>query len=267
MQPTTVSASIEADYQRDGYILLSDVVTEEGVAVLVEAGTRALAVDRPQRILDPTSGHIRVLFDIHNLDPLFGELVNEALFVDLATRLLGGEAYVLQTQLNPKSPFDEVSWDWHTDFGFWHTRDGMRSPQVLTVMLFLEDSTTENGPVVVVPGSHLEDLPGHTVPLELYEPGNKDERYHLSEEVVAELVERRGMEVLTAGAGSLIVFDGRVVHSSQANTSPRGRMAVIIRYNRLANTLPEIGNPRVEWKVTRSPRPLEPRAMRFVQTT
>lgn len=107
--------------------------------------------------------------------PLFTELATSDALRGLAGGILRAEAFVARSILFDKCP--EANWDvpWHQDttiavaeraeapgFGPWSVKDGVphvRPPaavleRMVTLRLHLDPCGAENGPLLVVPGSH-----------------------------------------------------------------------------------------------------------------
>jgi len=68
-------------------------------------------------------------------------------------QLLREDTYLHQSRLNPKQDFGGGVWSWHQDFGTWHKVDGMPEPHCVMTMIFLDDCTAVNAPLLIVPGS------------------------------------------------------------------------------------------------------------------
>jgi ectoine hydroxylase len=246
----TLTDRMMTDYRELGYITLPGAVDPDGVA---ELRKRAAELTRrgagPERILEPDGETVRTIFNVHELDPFYAEVATCKAVMGTARELLGEDVYVLQTQLNPKPGFDTVAWRWHSDYLFWHTRDGMLQPRVLTATVYLHDVTPYNGAILAVPRSHLKTVwevaeEGENLPC-----GVKDGNSAPSHTVIRELAEENGLEYLTGSAGSVMFLDAQTLHCSSANQSPFDRGILIIRFNAVGNPLPAIANPRANWKV------------------
>src|SRR3569832_376963 len=99
---------------------------------------------------------------------------------------------------------------------------------MLTELVMLDESTTDNGPLKCVPGSHKHGLieafydtvttsyPLHIVPDEYLEK-------HFAQIPEAEM---------TGAPGTVVLFCGNLVHSSKENTSIEGRRNLYFAYNR-----------------------------------
>jgi Phytanoyl-CoA dioxygenase (PhyH) len=75
---------------------------------------------------------------------------------------------------------------------------------------------------MLVPGSHREQVP-------------RTETGVLGAEAIAQLCRRQGITAVSAPAGSVVYFDGQVVHGSAPNVTPFDRRVLYITYNHCDN--------------------------------
>lgn len=248
-----------ASYHRDGYLLLTDVFTTDEISALASEA-ELMRDGSSQRILEQDGQLVRSVYGVHLLSDLFARLNQDARALTPAMQLLEDDVYVHQTQLNPKASFRGDVWEWHQDFLFWQREDGMPTPRVINVSVFLDDVTPFNGPIFIIPGSHRYDLDGRTrTEGEGFEKTvNADLRHKVEMSALAELVDRHGMVSLTAARGSVLLFGSQVLHCSPPNLSPYPRTILFIRYNSIHNTLHDVPNPRPRWVACRDPEIVRP---------
>lgn len=101
---------------------------------------------------------------------------------------------------------------WHQDC---HYVPG--PPETVTCWCPLQDVDWLMGPLLVAPGSHVEPLP------HIDGPNGRKVCYPGEDDIAAVLMKR----------GDVLLFDGRLLHSSQVNLSDRIRFSVQIRYSPL----------------------------------
>lgn len=173
-----MSAAWLADLERDGFALLPDAIP----AAAIESLLRALA--------EPVGSGVRrreTVYAIRNLLdlPEVAEFARSAGVRALVEPVLGPGAFAVRGILFDKTP--DANWKvaWHQDltiavrerrevpgFGPWSEKAGVASVQpppvvlerMLTVRVGLDPCGPENGPVVVLPGSHAQGrLSGATI--------------------------------------------------------------------------------------------------------
>jgi ectoine hydroxylase len=250
-----LSAEQVGRYDRDGFILLEDVFSEEEVnALIAEVGrmTRDPAiVRREETITEPSSNAVRSIFRVHVLSAALARLTRDPRLLNVARQLLGSEVYIHQSRANMKPGFKGKEFYWHSDFETWHIEDGMPSMRALSCSVLLTDNNECNGPLMLVPGSHRQFIAcvGET-PDENYKKSLKKQEYGVPDPVSLQLlVEQGGIQAMTAKAGSVVFFDCNTMHGSNGNISPWPRANVFMVYNSVENTLgqPKYGlTPRPE---------------------
>jgi len=154
--------------------------------------------------LDPNEHNVRV-FNLLELDAIFRELIRHPLAIDLVTALLGPDFLISNFTANIALPGSQ-SMKLHSDQGI-VVPEPWFHPWSINVIWCLDDIDTENGATRYIPGSHKirwkSELPenaiGKAVPFE-------------------------------AQAGSIVVMDGRIWHTSGANVSKSRERALLFGY-------------------------------------
>ncbi len=144
-------------------------------------------------------------------------------------QLLGNDVYVHQSRINMKQTNGSIV-AWHQDFGTYHRVDGVPEARGIMAAVFLDDVTAANAPLLAVPGSHREGLVS-TARIDPTVPDHEKVakyRYDITDDTMADLVERYGLEVITADAGSLLLMDMTVVHGSSVNITPLRRLLLYV---------------------------------------
>jgi len=248
------------EYEENGFVCLPGVFSDDEVDALLAETSRLALLDIPQRILESDGELVRSIYAVHSLSDTFGRLVRDVRSLEPARQLLDGDVYIHQTQLNPKAPLRGDAWEWHQDYVFWARDDGMPTSRVLNVAVLLDEVTEFNGPLFVIPGSHRTVLDEDT---KTYSNGwentlTADLRHKVTIGALAELVRQYGMASVKGPRGTVVIFHGRILHSSPPNLSPFPRTVLFTRYNSVDNALRPMANPRPEWLACRDPRPLTP---------
>ncbi|MEU7428732.1 phytanoyl-CoA dioxygenase family protein [Streptomyces sp. NPDC040750] len=248
-----------ATYDEQGYLLTGLTLSPEETACLKEEFAALSMQDTPDRILEKDGKTVRGLHGCHQRSAVFHDLVRHPLLLTTAMAVLGSEVYVHQFKINAKMPMSGDVWPWHQDYIFWQREDGMVRPNVVNVAVLLDDATEINGPLLFVPGSHKlglidVDRSGSAVAGgEAWSSGlSADLDYTISGELLAELTAEHGIEPMRGPAGSVMIFDSRIVHGSGTNMSPHSRGMALVTYNRLDNALAQVSTPRPEFLAART---------------
>jgi len=249
------------DYDRDGFLMLENLLPENEVAaILAEIGRMSrdpAIIRREESITEPGSDAVRSIFMVHTLSAMISRLVRDPRLINVARQILGSEVYVHQSRANMKPGFKGKEFYWHSDFETWHVEDGMPAMRALSCSVLLSDNNACNGPLMLVPGSHRHFIScvGET-PQDHYKQSLKKQEYGVPDPVSLQLLaEQGGIRPMTGKAGSVVFFDCNTMHGSNSNISPWPRANVFTVYNSIENALvpPKYGlDPRPEHIATRA---------------
>ncbi len=261
-----ITARQAAAFDRDGYMLLENIFSDEEVAFLQRAAGGLLAdpeaLDSDTIVTEPQSDEIRSIFEIHRQSPVMARLASDARLAGVARFLLGDEVYIHPSRLNYQPGFKGREFYWHSDFETWHVEDGMPRMRALSMSVLLAENTPNNGPLMVIPGSHRIYLTcvGET-PDNHYLSSLKRQEYGVpDEDSLAELAHAHGIVAPTGKPGTVILFDCNLMHGSNGNITPFPRANAFLVYNAVSNRLQKpfgVDKPRPWFLADRgAPEPL-----------
>lgn len=188
-----------AALERDGHAVVPDVLgpveVEHAVDRLWAASAESQRRGIPSHIpvLDPNDANVRV-FDLVDLDPLFGSLLEHPVADEIVSRFLGPGYIVSNFTANIARPGSRSMFI-HSDQSLVVPEPWLQ-PWAVNVIWCLSDVRFENGATLHVPGSH---------------------RVTTRSELPDDLESR--LEPFRAPAGSILVMDGRMWHTSGANVT------------------------------------------------
>ncbi|HQT74554.1 MAG TPA: phytanoyl-CoA dioxygenase family protein, partial [Acidiphilium sp.] len=149
-------------YDTNGYLVLENVFDAAEIALLQSESMDLLAdpagLDRETVITERGSDEVRSIFAIHAQNELLGRLAADSRIAGVARFLLDDDVYIHQSRLNYKPGFEGKEFYWHSDFETWHVEDGMPRMRALSMSILLAENTANNGPLMVIPGSHRKYL-------------------------------------------------------------------------------------------------------------
>jgi ectoine hydroxylase-related dioxygenase (phytanoyl-CoA dioxygenase family) len=230
-------------YEENGYLLLPNYFSRAEVDVLAAELPSVFADESPRRVTE-TNDAVRSVYGSHMSNDVFKCLTRHPRLVGPAMEVLGSAVYVYQFKVNAKVAFDGDVWQWHQDYIFWLKEDGLPSPRIINVIVFLSDVNEFNAPLLVIPRSHKEgiiDVPA------IHDPPTTAEnskwisnltaklKYSVDKSTVARLVQQYGLEALKGPAGTVLFFDSNLVHASANNISPYDRNMILITFNSVEN--------------------------------
>ncbi|UXC91465.1 ectoine hydroxylase [Sphingobium sp. RSMS] len=263
-----ISMSQAEQFDRDGYLVLENLFSDEEVTFLQREAGKLLsdphALEEETVISEPESREIRSIFRIHAQSPVIARLAADQRLADVARFLLDDEVYIHQSRLNYKPGFQGKEFYWHSDFETWHVEDGMPRMRALSMSVLLAENTPHNGPLMLVPGSHHSFLTcvGET-PEDHYRTSLKRQEYGVpDEDSLAELAHQHGIVAPTGKPGSVVIFDCNIMHGSNGNITPFPRANAFLVYNAVSNRLVTpfgVDKPRPEFIAARGePQPIVP---------
>lgn len=152
------TAKLKADYDRDGYVVVEGMIPPTLLADLraetdrmVEAAREGRLIGRHFDIIETVTGpELRRIADPEDAAEIYDHAMRFDPLVDLVAELLGGTCRFDHGKLNFKPPSGGGALDWHQDYAFYP----QTNQDMLAVGIMIEDCTEENGPLMVVPGSH-----------------------------------------------------------------------------------------------------------------
>lgn len=236
-----LSLSSVQKYHEDGFLLLENVFTPEEVRLMTKELGTLLEDDGPRRVIE-ANGEIRSYYGAHQVNDLYKEVCCMKKLVEPVQQILDSEVYIHQTKVNFKKAMRGNWWEWHQDYPYWKIEDGMTSPRVVSAMLYLDDVTEFNGPLLVVPGSHKHGVVNFE---DKNSVGGEQEatwtganlKYTISQSILEDAFTQDNIVSTVAKAGSVLLFHGNIFHASNCNMSPFDRKTYIITYNSVENVV------------------------------
>lgn len=206
-----VSSRIVEQYEKDGYLIFPDVLDED---LMQEAKEHVDWLIRKNPGLRPENLHTNLLHD----DPFWLRLVSDDRLLDIAEAFVGPDIALFASHYICKPAFSGQPVLWHQDGSYWPL-DPMK---VVTLWLAVDDSTTENGCLRVIPGTHK---------LQLQEmKGNFDVDNVLGSEIEKKYVDESKAVDIVLKSGSVSIHHPNIIHGSKANRSEHRRCGLTIRY-------------------------------------
>ena len=124
---------------------------------------------------------------------------------------------------------------WHQDWARWDDPISMSPwPQQVFLNWYLTDTTSENGCLRVIPGSHRQRLDLHSHLVAPHEGGG----YDVKETNDWMFCDHPQAVDVPVPAGHLLIGDARVLHGTRANASTERRTVLLGWYYRKSNAVP-----------------------------
>jgi len=221
-------------FRRDGAVVVEDAITPEALSALCaefsawvdESRTQTAAYGqicdgRPRFDLDDDHTaerpSLRRVASPTDISKTYCDVAFDSAMTDMAADLVGPNVRFHHAKVNSKLPKTKTVVKWHQDFTF----DPHSNDDTLTALLFLDDVTMENGPLLIAPGSHRGPL--HS----LWQDGAFTGA--VGDDVAASF--QAAARPCYGRAGSVCLMHSRVAHASTANDSDGARTLYIVTYS------------------------------------
>jgi len=240
-----LTAGQRASYDRDGYLLLPGLLSLAEVANLRAEIERVGRLRAEEVKRESEDGPPKIMLGMHmpgstTASEPMAALVRLPRTLGVARQVLRDDAlYMHHTKCNLKASIEGTAWPWHQDYGSWKL-DGIRRPDMTTLMVSLDAAAEINGCLYFLPGSHKEGR--HDAHFDT------STAYHLwavPHAVTRERIRRYGPPVaIAAEPGDAVIFDCNLLHASGHNLSAESRWQAYLCYNTCANRPEDVESPR-----------------------
>lgn len=226
--PLQVKPGDRDSFLAQGYLVFPELVggdelsrLQRGLADLIE---QSRSLTESTTLFDLEAGHssehprLRRAACVDDGDPVFWEFCSTSVLPDIASDILGPDLRFRDAFANLKWADGGAAVDWHQDLAFYpHTNSG-----TCQFIVALDDITASNGPLTVIPGSHLEGMYSHyaddgawigAIPLDRVGEANLG-----------------NVRQITGRAGTVSVHQSLMLHYSAPNHSDTSRPVLVVTY-------------------------------------
>lgn len=205
-----LTAAQNAQLASEGWCVVPDVLDPAEAAYALDrlwAAARAWGAKMGTNhlaVLDPNASNVRV-FELLELDPLFRDMIQHPLAVECVRKVLGEHFMISNFTANIARPGSK-SMALHSDQSLVVPEPWM-APWSVNIIWALSDVHRDNGATLFIPGSH---------------------RWTNRDDVPRDANKR--LVPFEAKAGSIIVMEGRMWHTSGANVTKNEDRALLFGY-------------------------------------
>ena len=205
-------------YSENGYVF-PDFKLSKDLVTRLQTGIES-AIDRlgdqfkPEDIPNP---HF-LDFSSDGVNNPFLEVAHHPDILDMVEQVLGPNLILWIARVFCKPSLTGREVPWHQDGEYWP----MRPLETCTVWIALDEVTTENGCMRFIPGSHESGLYKHHM------SDRKDLVLNL--ELDGDQFDESGAVNVELEPGAISMHHVKIIHGSHANTSPKRRAALVLRY-------------------------------------
>lgn len=210
-----------AEFHERGFVVLENVIPHDELERLGDLTNRIVDY-ASRRLEDPFAEFYQshrpehgVLYDVFQKHPEYGMVARSPKVLDFLEKVLGPDIYLYENCLVYKNADSANAVPWHQDF-----IDRPHEPKKVVVWFALDNVRQANGAMKVIPGSTKNGfLPWCRVEGETHRTRVQPQFVNEEDAIYAEL-----------DAGSALVFDQLLLHSSDEVRSGDPRRAVRVSY-------------------------------------
>jgi len=213
-------------YRREGYLVVPDVFSPEETQALRRTTDEMVAaatdLEAHNNIYDLEDSHrrgnprVRRIKTPHLHHPVYAAAAKNPKVIEILQRLISPSLRFDTGKLNLKAAGYGAPVEWHQDWAFYpHTNDDLAA-----VGIMMDDMEEENGPLLILPGSHRGPTYDH----------HADGRFCGAMDLDTSDVDFSKAVPLLGKAGSISIHHVRVIHGSATNVSNRPRRLLLYQY-------------------------------------
>ena len=215
-------------YDEQGYVVVDDLLSKEEIErlsnIVDDLVAKAANMENGDDYYDfepshrPDNPRVRRLKKPNFQHEAFDRLARSSTILDLVEQLIGGGIRITHPngKINIKAAEYGSPVEWHQDWaGYPHTNDDL-----LSVSIPLDDVEPENGPLLMLPGSHRGPVYSH----------HSNGVFCSAIDPVRDPLDYDRAVPLTGKAGMVSLHHARTIHGSALNTSARARRLLIYQY-------------------------------------
>jgi len=197
-------------FEREGYSIFRNVLDQ---ALIRESSNHIDWLLEQNPGLRPEQLHHSLMTN----DPFWVRLVSDPRLLDIAEQFIGPNIALFASHYISKPPFDGQPVLWHQDGSYWP----LEPMEVVTLWLAVDRAEPDNGCMRVIP---------RTQHMDLQKMKERTGASVLGSAIDDEFVDENKAVDIVLDPGDVSVHHPNVIHGSNANTSPRRRAGLTIRY-------------------------------------
>ena len=232
---TAPNGSLRDFYEENGYLVVPNALSEDELAELRAEATKICRGERgdvegfvaglPDESEEETLRRYLCIHFPNKISETMHAYLGTPKMVETLTEIIGPDVKCMQSMLFIKAT-GKPGQAWHQDEDFIPTRDN----SLVGGWIAMDDATTKNGCLWVVPGSHKH---GVLWPMEQ----QQDARFDCTDESTGFPYTDADAVPVEVKAGSIVFFNGYLLHRSFPNRAGHGYRRVLVNHYMSAQSL------------------------------
>lgn len=225
-------------FEADGYLVLDHCLPQGETSSALEEANQAATRGTVPVLHERDSLALRSVFRVHeDSGPSLVAICDEPKLVGAARQILGSEVYIHQSRVDFRT-LEGREFYWQSDYELWHVEDGMPRMRAVTACVLLTPSTCDNGPLLVIPGSHNTFVPCVDLAQLHGQRGTRRcESAAVPRTALSWLVDDGGVKTIVGAPGTVVLMDCNLMHAIPGSLSPHRNASLFVAFNSVENTL------------------------------
>jgi ectoine hydroxylase-related dioxygenase (phytanoyl-CoA dioxygenase family) len=213
-------------YDRDGFIVVENILSPDEIAelraVTDDYVDNARHVTENDAVYDLEPGHsaerprVRRIKAPHRQHDAYARTVTHPRILAVLKQLIGPAIHFDMSKLNLKEPGGGAAVEWHQDWAFYPATND----DLCAVGVMLDDCAMQNGPLLIIPGSHRGPVYDH----------HANGRFCGAIDAGTPGIDWAAAQPAIGPAGSISIHHVRAVHGSAPNVSDHPRRLFLLQY-------------------------------------
>lgn len=215
------------EYKENGFFIIPNLLSNDEVQYILKENEEFSYLDKhTMESKDATGKKNRLSLWFNPPENIYGNISRSHKIVDRVEEMLDGEAYHWHSKMILKEARTGGAWEWHQDYGYWYN-DNCLCPDLVSVMMAINQCTIENGCLEVLAGSHKLGRIDHGT---IGKQTGADMQRVLEAEKIFKKV------YVELNPGDALFFHCNLLHCSAPNQSDIPRVTYIACYNKKTNS-------------------------------
>lgn len=177
------------------------------------------------------------------INPINKTLINwlqsETEIVNVVRQLLGKRFYIYQAKINLKNDISTSVWPHHRDYYFWKYFDGVRKPDLINLVILLDNIRFEKGALTLLRGSNNfffdREKEFENIKFSIDKSASHELAFEFNEEEIKSLEKNHKPHYLTGDQGNVTAFHPNTIHFSDNGKRGNQRKLFILTLNSVDN--------------------------------
>lgn len=226
--------NLNRNYQNNGFVDLGKI-PDQSISLFDEL----TLADSTSKYYETDNKSIRSYYIDPTEPDLIAWLQSREQIVKMLRSLLGSSFYIYQAKINLKNDIETSVWPHHRDYYFWKYFDGVKKPDMINLVILLDEVNIKSGALTLLQGSNnfffQREKEFADVEFSIDSSASYDLAFEFNSEEIELLQSNHKMHPLTGKKGTITAFHPNTIHFSGIAKNKEKRRLFILTLNSLNN--------------------------------